>query len=243
MKQRSDRLPAGKTFPIRGKVLPLLAAPGNAARSPARAGRCLVDQQVREGRRSAPGPAGEKRPPGAGRALAGGFWAPGWSRISVVPWQGRWPLPEIPDIRENVRPGGIRKRDPRFPRPRATVPCRPAGPGTTKGQRPARRARSARRRRGGRWPGAFGPRLVKGQRGAAAGAMAPAKMRKARAGGRGSGPSVRQPMGPARLQRPGNPGAPFGPLAGAVGFPGVLACANPLALRHPPWGRVHFPAV
>ena len=47
------------------------AGPGNAIRvSPARAGRCPVDRQVRERQRSAPDPAGSKRPPGAGRALA-----------------------------------------------------------------------------------------------------------------------------------------------------------------------------
>ncbi len=63
---------------------------------------------------------------------------------------------------------------PALPRPCATVPCRPVGPGTTKGQRPTRRGRSARRWRGGRWPGALGPRLDRDQRGAVAGAMAPA---------------------------------------------------------------------
>ncbi len=41
--------------------------------SPAPAGRCPVDRQVQEQRRPAPDPAGEKRPLGAGRALAGGF--------------------------------------------------------------------------------------------------------------------------------------------------------------------------
>jgi hypothetical protein len=61
-----------------GAVLsPRRAGPGNATRvSPARAGRCPVDRQVREGQRPAPGPAGAKRPPLAGRALAGGFGPP-----------------------------------------------------------------------------------------------------------------------------------------------------------------------
>jgi len=45
----------------------------------------------------------------------------------------------------------------RFPRPRGTVPCRSARPGITKGQRPTRRAGSARRGRVGRWPGAVAP--------------------------------------------------------------------------------------
>ena len=44
-----------------------------------------------------------------------------------------------------------------FPRPCGTVPCRPAGSGTPKGQRPTRRGRSARRWRVGRWPGALAP--------------------------------------------------------------------------------------
>jgi hypothetical protein len=54
----------------------------------------------------------------------------------------------------------------RFPRPRRTVPRRSAGPGIAEA--------SARRGRGGRWPGALGPRRAWGQRGAVAGAMAPA---------------------------------------------------------------------
>ncbi len=73
-----------------------------------------------------------------------------------------------------ARLGGNRKRDPRFPRPCRTLPRRPAGPGPAEGQRPTRRARSARQGRGGRWPGALGPRLIKDQRGAGTGAMAPA---------------------------------------------------------------------
>jgi hypothetical protein len=62
---------------------------------------------------------------------------------------------------------------PRFPRPRATVPCRPAGPGTWQASaRPGGREAPAV---GGRaLAGGFGPRLDMGQRGAVAGAMAPA---------------------------------------------------------------------
>jgi len=41
--------------------------------SPAPARRCHADRQVREGQRPAPDPAGAKRPPVAGRPLAGGF--------------------------------------------------------------------------------------------------------------------------------------------------------------------------
>jgi len=105
--------------------LRLWAETGNATRvSPARAGRRPVDRQVREERRPAPDPAGEKRPPGAGRALAGGF----------------------------------------------------------------------------------GPRLDKGQRGAVAGAMAPARMRKARAQAQEVAAFlVRQPMRRALSQHPARP--------------------------------------
>ncbi len=149
----------------------------------------------------------------------------------------------------------------RFPRPCATVPCRLAGPGSTKGQRPTRRARSARRGRGGRWPGAlapgwssgsvalwqgrwplpwkrghcflrprgtlppgpsppaptagqrppvagralaggFGPRQAKDQRGAVAGAMAPAGIRRTRAGARISRLAVSQPLRPGLFRLP-----------------------------------------
>ncbi len=64
---------AGKG-PDAGKVVAVPGRSGNATRvSPARAGHCPVDRQFREIQRPAPDPAGEKRPPGAGRALAGGF--------------------------------------------------------------------------------------------------------------------------------------------------------------------------
>ncbi len=77
-------------------------------------------------------------------------------------------------VTNTAPPGGIRKRT-AFPRPRGTLPQRPVQPAPTAGQRPTRRARSARQGRGGRWPGALGPRLARGQPGAVAGAMAPAR--------------------------------------------------------------------
>ncbi len=43
--------------------------------SPAPAGRCPADRRVRERQRPAPDPAGEKRPPGAGRALVSMIFA------------------------------------------------------------------------------------------------------------------------------------------------------------------------
>jgi hypothetical protein len=131
MKQRSDRLPAGKTFPIRGKGLPLLAAPGNAARFPRPRGKVPCRPAGPGETEASARPGGCKAPAGGGAGAGRWLWAPGGTSGSVAQWQGRWPLPEIPDIFENVRPGGIRKRDPRFPRPRGTLPCRPAGPGRT----------------------------------------------------------------------------------------------------------------
>ncbi len=62
-------------------------------------------------------------------------------------------------------PGGTPKRM-RFPRPRGTLPPGPVPPAPTEA--------SARRGRGGRWPGALGPRRTKDQLGTVAGAMAPA---------------------------------------------------------------------
>ncbi len=61
--------------------------------------------------------------------------------------------------------GRIRKRT-AFPRPHATLSCRPAGPGTAEGRRPPVAGRAL--------AGGFGPRRVNGQRGAVTGAMAPA---------------------------------------------------------------------
>jgi len=80
----------------------------------------------------------------------------------------------LPGPGKGIAPlGSIRKRDPRFARPCATLPCRPAGPGTTQASaRPGGREAPAGGGAGagrGLWPPAG-----KGQRGAVAGAMAPA---------------------------------------------------------------------
>ena len=151
--------------------------------------------------RPAPAPAGEKRPPGAGRALAGGFGPPAGPDPGVTLWQGRWPLPERPDIRENARPGGNGKRDPRFPAPAGR---RPVDWQVQDQQRPAPDPAGAKRppEAGRALAGGFGPRLGKDQPAAAAGAMAPARMRKARAGRRVSRFSVGQPLRPTRRQHP-----------------------------------------
>ena len=74
LKQKSGRLPAGKLFPVRGQGLPLWAGSGNATRvSCTPAQRSSKDPCCPHQQRPVPGPAGGKRPPGAGRALAGGF--------------------------------------------------------------------------------------------------------------------------------------------------------------------------
>ncbi len=160
------------------------AGPGTAAgqRPTRRAG------SARRGRGGRwPGALGPRRARGQSGAVAGAM-APAMAAGLVV-------------RSLSIRPasGGNRKR-PAFPRPCGTVPRRSAGPGTAGGQRPTRRARSARLGRGGRWPGALGPRLAWGQRDAVAGAMAPARMRRARAGGRVSRFAVRQPLRLALLR-------------------------------------------
>jgi hypothetical protein len=71
--QRGDVAAAMAPAIAAGAVLSSVrAGTGNAPRFPARAERCPTDRQVGEQRRPAPDPAGAKRPPGAGRALAGG---------------------------------------------------------------------------------------------------------------------------------------------------------------------------
>lgn len=68
--------------------------PGNALRSPARSGIPAPEEPVTQAqRRPAPGPAGTKRPPSAGRALVGGF-GPRRTCGRRSAWPGRWPRPD-----------------------------------------------------------------------------------------------------------------------------------------------------
>ena len=115
--------------------------------SPARARRCPVDQSVREQQRPAPDPAGEKRPPMAGRALAGGFGPPAGQGSGWHFGRGDGPC-HCSDEGAFVSVAGIRKRDTRFPHPRATVPCSPVGPGRAEAS--ARRGGAGTGR--GLWP-------------------------------------------------------------------------------------------
>jgi hypothetical protein len=112
---------------------PVRAGSGNACVSPARAGQCPVDRQVQAHRRPAPDPAGGKRPPRAGRALAGGFGPP--AGLGSAQRCGRGDGPRHggeaggsdADLPAPLRAGPRNAR--RFPRPRGTVHRRPAGPG------------------------------------------------------------------------------------------------------------------
>jgi hypothetical protein len=74
--EKAVRPPAGNIFPTRGRDCPFGREQETHCVSPAGAGRFPVDRQVQAQQRPAPDPAGEKRPPGAGRALAGGFGPP-----------------------------------------------------------------------------------------------------------------------------------------------------------------------
>jgi len=94
---------------------PLRAGPGNASRvCPARARRCPVDRQVREERRPAPDPAGGKRPPGAGRVLAGDFGPPAGQGSAWHCRRGNSPCHDMPggrvsrfSIRQPLRPARL----------------------------------------------------------------------------------------------------------------------------------------
>jgi hypothetical protein len=151
---------AGLAVRIQIVRAPLRAGTGNACVSPARAERCHKDRCNRHKQRPAPGPAGEKRPPGAGRALAGGFGPPACMGSAWHCGRGDGPCHGNgaggSESVDPPSPGGNRKRT-AFPRPCGTVPCRSAGPGTTAGQRPTRRARSARWGAGRVLVGGFGP--------------------------------------------------------------------------------------
>ncbi len=98
-----------------------------------------------------PGPAGAKRPPWAGRALAGGLWPPAGPDPSAALWQGRWPLPLQRGQRIRQMSGRDQETRPAFPRPvRGHGPARTRHASAT--QASARRACGTRRAGPGRWP-------------------------------------------------------------------------------------------
>jgi hypothetical protein len=167
---------------VAGAMAPAMAAAKGPSSVRAGAGNALRFRRPRATvlrRPAGPGiaeasarPGGREAPAGGGAGAGRGLWAPGGPRISVALWQGRWPLPWQRSS-STAPPGGKRKRT-AFPPPARSAATRTRATRTDRGQRPTRRAGRARRGRGGRWPGALGPRRAKGQRGAVAGAVAPA---------------------------------------------------------------------
>jgi hypothetical protein len=104
-------------------------------------------------------PGGCKAPAGGGPGAGRGLWPPAGLGAAERCGRGDGPCQRDRASRSaQERPSGRdQETRPAFPRLCGTVPCRPASPGTAEGQRPARRGRSARRGRVGRWPGALAP--------------------------------------------------------------------------------------
>jgi len=123
------------------------AGSGNAARFPARARRCPVDRQVQAPRKASARPGGGEAPAGGGAGAGRGLWPPAGQEPAWRCGRGDGPC-YCSGEGAFVSAGGIRKRS-AFPRPRATVPA-------DRQFRDKRKA-SARRGRGGRWPGALAP--------------------------------------------------------------------------------------
>jgi len=205
-------------------------------RFPARVGRCPGDRQVREHQRPAPGPAGAKRPPGAGRALAGGFgprlvkdqrgtvagaMAPAREAGAALSPLGRdqETRPAVPP----PSPDGVPKTG------RSGTNTRPA-PDPAGAKRPPWAGRAL--------AGGFGPRLAKEQPGAVAGAMAPAIAAVTALSPVRAGPGNASRGSPARAQRQPadqqvcNRQRPA-PVMGGGALSGAWALAGPLA-RAPP---------
>jgi hypothetical protein len=100
-------------------------------------------------------PGGCEAPAMGGSGAGRGLWPPAGGMSTWRCGRGDGPC-QLSGDGTFTSPNGVKKRT-AFPRLCGTVPCRPAGPETAEGQRPTRRARSARRGRGGRWPGALAP--------------------------------------------------------------------------------------
>ena len=143
---------------------PLRAGTGNAPRFPRPrgtvpcrpAGPGTTQASARPGGREAPAMGGS----GAGR----GLWPPAGPDANVALWQGRWPLPWHPGpaIRPSVRDQETQRVSP----PERDGALQTGRTGNNIGQRPPGAGRAL--------AGGCGPRLAKDQRGAVAGAMAPA---------------------------------------------------------------------
>jgi hypothetical protein len=105
-----------------------------------------------------------QRPPGAGRALAGGFGPPAGLGSAWRCGRGDGPCQRYRASRHSRehRPSGREKETHCVSPPARYAATKTVSTRTDRGQRPTRRARSARRWRGGRWPGALGPRRAWG---------------------------------------------------------------------------------
>jgi hypothetical protein len=135
---------------------PSRAGTGNAPRFPRLRG---TSPRGPRHERPAPGPAGGKRPPGAGRAQAGGFGPPAGQGSAGRCGRGDGPCQRHRAFRhgQGHRLSGREQETHAFPPPARNAAPKTGATGTNRGQRPTRRARSARRVRGGRWPGALAP--------------------------------------------------------------------------------------
>jgi hypothetical protein len=199
---------------------PLRAGTGNAPRFPRPrgtvpcrpAGPGTTQASARPGGREAPAMGGS----GAGR----GLWPPAGPDANVALWQGRWPLPWHPGpaIRPSVRDQETQRVSP----PERDGALQTGRTGNNIGQRPPGAGRAL--------AGGCGPRLAKDQRGAVAGAMAPASeavklLSPLRAGSGNAArfpararrcPVDRQVQAPRKASaRPGGGEAHAGPGAGA----------------------------
>jgi len=117
MAPASPKVPSVKGWP------PVFRAGSeNATRvSPARARRCPVDRQVRAPRKASARPSGGEAPVGGGAGAGRGLWPPAGQGSAWCCGRGNGPC-HCSGEGAFVSAGGIRKRDPRFPRPRGTVP-------------------------------------------------------------------------------------------------------------------------
>jgi len=141
----------------------LRAGTGNATRvSPARAGRCPVDRSAQAPRKASARPGGGEAPARGGSGAGRGLWPPAGAGHSGSLWQRRWPLPwqrGLADCGKTFWPihGRDQETRPAFPPPVRDGPPQTGRFRNNAGQRPTRRAGSARRGRAGRWPGALAP--------------------------------------------------------------------------------------
>ena len=111
-----------------------------------------------------------------GRRMACPFLLAGFDprQVGALPRRSRLPPGKSSRSGKRDCPFGRDKETHAFPRRARDAATKTVSTRTNRGQRPTRRARSARRGRVGRWPGTLGPRRAWEQRGAVAGAMAPA---------------------------------------------------------------------